>query len=165
MFKMQPQFIATLILAFMLATAKLLTSAATAIEPAPDPLFTLAGDVWAQFELAYRSQPAEYERHRVQFNAVIEAWRAAPDPKAADKLLVEWMHAAIQASMPGSRTLLPPMPQFNPNIQRQSPLAGMDLLKTQYAPPTTARPKIRPVTATVVDPFQDDPFFDDPVSK
>lgn len=141
------------------------TYAGTAAPP-PDPLHSLASDVWAQFELAYRSQPAEYERHRVQFNAVIEAWRAAPNPEVADKLLAAWMHAAIQASMPGSRTPLPAMPQFNPASLRQSPLAGMDLLKTQYASPNPARPAIaQPVATTVTDPFQDDPFLDDTVNE
>lgn len=140
-------------------------------EQAPDPLRSLASDVWAQFELAYRSQPAEYERHRVQFNAVIEAWRAAPASPETDELLSNWMRAAIRASMPGSRTPLPPAPQFVAVAEQQKepsppPLAGMELIRTQYVQPTmTNRPIARPVSTAVADPFIEDPFFDDPVSR
>ncbi len=168
MIRLQSKIIATRTWVFVLTIILLRTSSAFAAEQtsSPDPLLTLARDVWAQFDLAYRSQPVEYDRHRVQFNAVIEAWRAAPNPAVADKLLTGWMQAAIQASMPGSRTPLPPMPQFVPNAQRRPPLAGMDLLKTQYASPKPARPTItQPVATTVTDPFQDDPFLDDAVSE
>ncbi len=167
MSQLQFKLIAICGMAVVLTIAPTLSTApAIAAETPADPLLALASDVWAQFELAYRSQPAEYEQRRTQFNAVIEAWRAAPNADVADKLLAEWMYAAIQASMPGSHTPLPPTPPFNPNIQRQVPLAGMELMQAQYAPPTPARPTvIRPIAATITDPFQDDPFLDDPVSK
>lgn len=141
------------------------------LEQAIDPLQSLASDVWAQFELAYRSQPAEYERHRVQFNAVIEAWRAAPAAPETDERLANWMRAAIEASMPGSRTPLPPAPQFVPIAEQQKvpsppPLAGIELIRTQYVQPTMmSRPIVRPVATAVADPFIEDPFFDDPVSR
>lgn len=137
----------------------LLARFAAAAEPGPDPLLALASDVWAQFELAYRSQPAEYERRQAQFNAVIEAWRATPASVTADQLLTDWMRAAIRASMPGSRTPLPPTPQFVPTVERQQPLAGLDLLRTQYAEPAATRaPFGRPLAAKITDPFQDDPI-------
>lgn len=140
----------------------LLTRFATAAEPGPDPFLTLASDVWAQFELAYRSKPAEYEHRQAQFNAVIEAWRAAPASAETDKLLADWMRAAIRASMPGSRTPLPPAPRFVPTVERQQPLAGLDLLRTQYAEPAATRTSVvRPVATTIIDPFQDDPVIEE----
>lgn len=140
-------------------------------EPRRDPLNSLASDVWVQFELAYRSQPAEYERRRLQFNAVIEAWRAAPMAPETDERLANWMRGAIHTSMPGSRTPLPPAPQFVAVVGQQKepslpPLAGMELIRTQYVQPTiTSRPAARPIATAAANPFIEDPFLDDPVSR
>lgn len=138
------------------------TRFAAAAEPGPDPVLSLADDLWAQFELVYRSQPAEYERRQKQFNAVIAAWRAAPATATTDQLLSDWMRAAMRASMPGSRTPLPPTPRFVPTLDRKQPLAGFDLLSRQYAEPAeTPESVVRPVATTSMNPFLDDPFLDD----
>lgn len=77
---------------------------------------TLIDDARAQIELAYRLHPTETQARLDQLKAVLAAWQAAPQTEANKEKLDAWLRAAIRASMPGSRELLPAAPNFAAQI-------------------------------------------------
>jgi hypothetical protein len=144
---------------FLLAVpAAILPSAAQAAtkrERTPD----LAAQASAQFELAYRSYPAEGESRQAQLNVVVAAWRAAPRTDANNERLNNWLHAAIRASMPGSHEPLPAAPSFAANSESEKRAVAEPKPATLRAPePTPANEVTRPPKdESHVDPFRDDP--------
>jgi hypothetical protein len=156
--------------ALLFASVSVLSfSASFSLAPAyaatkPERLPELAAETSAQFELAYRSYPAEGENRQVQLNAVLAAWRSAPRTEANNERLTNWLHAAIRASMPGSRDPLPPAPSFatNGETEKRTPAkAKPETVRASEPTPATeetTQPKAdSPKAENQVDPFQDDP--------
>ncbi len=145
-------------LTFAASSAPVTARAATKSERLPE----LAAEASTQFELAYRSYPAEGENRQGQLNAVVAAWRAAPRTEANSERLNNWLRAAIWASMPGSRDPLPPAPSF-------AKTAESDTRTTAKAKPDSVRaPEPTPaveVTTQRKDESYVDPFRDDPADK
>jgi hypothetical protein len=76
-------------------------------------LQTLVRATAVQFQIAYRHDAAEQEHRREQLAAAVAAWRVAARGEANDRLLSEWLRAAIRKSMPGSHEPLLPLPKFD----------------------------------------------------
>lgn len=83
-----------------------------AMAGAAEPLQVLVNATAAQIQLAYRQHPDEQSARREQLAAVLAAWRAAPRNETNNERLANWLRAAIQSSMPGSKEPLPPTPAF-----------------------------------------------------
>jgi hypothetical protein len=66
-----------------------------------------------QFKLAFRNNQAEQTRRRDQLVAAVKAWRSAERSESNNRLMADWLQAAIHNSMPGKREPLPPLPQFS----------------------------------------------------
>jgi hypothetical protein len=122
----------------------------------PERLPELATEALAEFELAYRSYPAEGESRKAQLMAVVAAWRSAPRTEANNERLNNWLRAAIRASMPGSHDPLPPAPSFASTAQPKP-----DTVRAAAPTPArdvTTQPKDESQKAdNQVDPFRDDP--------
>jgi hypothetical protein len=87
-------------------------NASTTARPASGPMQGLLRATEAQLHIAFRNDIQEHERRREQVAAAVAAWRAAGRSAANDRLLVDWLRAAIRKSMPGSREALPELPKF-----------------------------------------------------
>jgi hypothetical protein len=88
-----------------------------AMAGAADKLQVLVNATAAQIQLAYRQHPDEQAARREQLAAVVAAWRAAPRNEANNERLANWLRAAIQSSMPGSKEPLPGAPSFGPIVK------------------------------------------------
>jgi hypothetical protein len=136
----------------------------------PERLPDLAAEASTQFELAYRSYPAEGENRQAQLNAVVTAWRSAPRTEANNERLTNWLRAAIRSSMPGSRDPLPPAPSFATSGEADKRTPAKAKPESVRAPePTpaaevTTQPKAESPKAGSAD-SQVDPFRDDPADK
>jgi hypothetical protein len=108
---------------------------------APRSLQSLVNDTAAQFQLAYRHDPAERQRRFEQLAAAVKSWRAAARSEANNRALAEWLRAAMRSSMPGSRTALLELPAFAAGVAANKATA-----------PATMGDK------SVGDPFADDPL-------
>jgi hypothetical protein len=140
------------VLSFSASYSPTLAHAATKPERVPD----LAAQASAQFELAYRSYPAEGESRQVQLNAVVTAWRSAPRTDANNERLNNWLRAAIRSSMPGSRDPLPPAPSFATTAKVKPDTVRAP--EPTRAVEVTTQPKAdSPKSDSQVDPFRDDP--------
>jgi hypothetical protein len=111
-------------------------------------LQSLVNETAAQVQLAYRQHPAEQQLRREQLEATLTAWRAAERSEANNALLTNWLHAAMQNSMPGSREPLPPKPTFVAASKVESSAAT----RVEHKSPTLAIE-----TDAETDPFRDDP--------
>jgi hypothetical protein len=143
------------LLTFMAGFTPVAARAATQRERLPN----LIAESSAQFELAYRSYPAEGQYRQEQLNAVVAAWRSAPRTEANNERLNAWLHAAIRSSMPGSREPLPTTPSFATNTERDKrPIAEPPVAKVRIPEPTPANETARSSKDdSRVDPFRDDP--------
>ncbi len=130
----------------------------------------------AQLQLAYRQYPDERVRRQEQLVAAIEAWRAAPRSEANNEKLANWLRAAIDKSMPGSRDSLPAIPAFGvvakveplPNVH-EVPEATVEPKSVKKQPQTTLpvvqkHSSAKTTASGESNPFADDPFRDDPAS-
>src|SRR5688500_13759778 len=63
-----------------------------------------------QFKLAFRNNQTEQARRRDQLVSAVKAWRSAARSESNNRLMADWLQAAIHNSMPGSREPLPPLP-------------------------------------------------------
>jgi hypothetical protein len=143
----------------------------------------LVGETSAQFQIAYRLNPAEAQRRQEQLNLVVAAWRAAPRSDANNQSLTAWLRAAIRASMPGSRDALPAKPSFAiaetgsvipmiaepatkpipPATKVTDPIPA----ETNATEPTLAdkeKPATSPDDQSKTDPFRDDPLEEQELS-
>jgi hypothetical protein len=122
----------------------------------------LVAEASVQFELAYRSYPAEGQHRQEQLNAVVATWRSAPRTEANNERLIAWLRAAIQSSMPGSREPLPMAPSFAISTERDKrPIAEPTLASVRTPEPTPANEAAR----SSKDDSRVDPFRDDPANK
>jgi hypothetical protein len=97
-----------------MTTLALFPPQAAAQRTAPaSSLQALVNDVAAQIQLAYRQDPAERQRRHAELAAAVAAWRAGERSAANNRLLGEWLRAAIRSSMPGSTDPLPELPEFS----------------------------------------------------
>jgi hypothetical protein len=124
------------------------TKSAAQATAAPHNLQSLVNDTAAQFQLAYRHDPAERERRREQLAAVVKAWRLTERSEVNNRLLADWLRAAMRSSMPGSREALPEAPAF-----------GYDAAVMETGTPTAGRE----ATLMTGDKSAGDPFGDDPL--
>jgi hypothetical protein len=113
-------------------------------------LQALLDDTAAQIQLAYRQQPDERDLRQAELSAVVAAWRTADRNATNNKLLANWLHAAILSSMPGSQEPLPPAPKF------------VAASKSVVRPTESSAAKKAPPSSDVKS--KDDPFRDDPKS-
>jgi hypothetical protein len=133
-----------LILGVMMSVAAARVHAQTT--PAPSPLQQLVNDTAAQIQLSYRTRSLERQRRHEQLAQVVEKWRKAERTEANDRLLADWLRAAILGSMPGSREALPALPHFDVEFP-----TALDL-RVQEAAPTAPK-------------WFGDPFADDPLTQ
>jgi hypothetical protein len=133
----------------------LLPAIAQAAAP-PARLPALVAEASAQFQLAYRAQPAEGERRQEQLEAVVNAWRAAPRSDVNNQRLSNWLRAAIWSSMPGSHEELPAAPSFVSSGEREKRTAE-PISKRAHVPARTPAIESSKPDDAHVDPFRDDP--------
>jgi hypothetical protein len=119
----------------------------------------LVAEASTQFELAYRSYPAEGQYRQEQLNAVVASWRSAPRTEANNDRLNAWLRAAIRSSMPGSRDPLPSSPSFATNTDRDKRILAEPTVAGVRAPEPTRAIETAPAAKddSRVDPFRDDP--------
>ncbi|HEX3599658.1 MAG TPA: hypothetical protein VHU84_05910 [Lacipirellulaceae bacterium] len=142
----------------------LLPAIAHAAAP-PARLPALVAEASDQFQLAYRSQPAEGERRQEQLEAVVNAWRAAPRSEVNNQRLSNWLRAAIRSSMPGSHEELPAAPSFASSGEREKRPMEPTTKSVRAPEPTPPIESLKPAADDAhVDPFRDDPI-DKPESK
>ena len=108
----------------------------SAAETSTDRLQTLIGETATEFQLAYRLNPGEWQARQEQLEAAVAAWRSAPRSEVNDQRLANWLHGAIDSSLPGSTDALAAVPSFKPNEEqratydckenRQTAIAGAD---------------------------------------
>jgi hypothetical protein len=111
-------------------------------------LQALVNETATQVQLAYRQHPGEQQLRREQLEATLASWRAAERSEANNALLIRWLHAAMQNSMPGSREPMPPKPTFV--VASNVEAAGES--RVEHKSPTLA------IEADAeADPFRDDP--------
>jgi hypothetical protein len=135
-----------------------LLPAVTRAAAPPARLPALVAEASAQFQLAYRSRPAEGERRQEQLEAVVNAWRAVPRSEVNNQRLSNWLRAAIRASMPGSHEELPAAPSFASTSEREKRPAEPTSKRVRVPEPTPAIESSKPATDDAhVDPFRDDP--------
>ena len=80
----------------------------------------LVNDTVAQLQVAYRHDPAEGQGRYARLAEGIEQWRNAPRNEANDRLLAEWLRAAMRTSMPGSQAAFPAAPRFTGGPEAKS---------------------------------------------
>ncbi len=100
------------LLAAGLAVTHFLPSAYAESAASTVRLQALVVDTAAQLRLAYRHHPAERQLRYEQLVATVENWRSADRTQSNDRLLADWLRAAMRSSMPGSRASMPPLPSF-----------------------------------------------------
>jgi hypothetical protein len=83
-----------------------------AVAQTPSKLQSLVNDTATQFKIAYRHNTEEHRARYTQLSQALATWKKAPRSEENDKLLADWLRAAIRRSMPGSREPLPPLPEF-----------------------------------------------------
>jgi hypothetical protein len=118
----------------------MLIAPSSASAQTPSKLQSLVNETAAQFKMAYRHNTAEHRARYKQLSQALAAWRAAPRSEENDRLLTNWLRAAIRRSMPGSREPLLPLPDFKRPFEEKAPAQ------------TTAAEKL------TGDPFADDPI-------
>jgi hypothetical protein len=113
----------------MVAIAWLSRPAAAQATTSPVRLQSLVNDAVAQLQIAYRHDAAERRDRYEQVAAAVESWRRAERSKTNNRLLADWLRAAMRASMPGSRAALPPAPPFagGPDYRSMGDPFGDDL--------------------------------------
>jgi hypothetical protein len=114
----------------------------------PRNLQVLVNDTAAQFQLAYRHDPAERQHRYQELATAVKAWRAAERNELNDRLLSEWLRSAMRSSMPGSRASLRDVPMFG------------DIASVTNS---SATARGREVSRVVGDKSVGDPFSDDPL--
>jgi hypothetical protein len=131
------------------------THAATQRERLPN----LVAEASTQFELAYRSYPAEGQYRQEQLNSVVASWRSAPRTEANNDRLNAWLRAAIRSSMPGSHDPLPSSPSFATNTDRDKRIIAVPTVAGVRTPEPTPAFETAPAAKddSSVDPFRDDP--------
>ena len=79
--------------------------------------------------------------------AAVAAWRAAPRSAANDRLLEDWLRAAIRKSMPGSREPLPDLPKFERPVAVRPASSTMTTSSPKSSPfePPTAAVRQKPI--------------------
>jgi hypothetical protein len=110
-------------------------------------LQALVNDTAAQIQLAYRLDPAERQRRHEQLEEAVKSWRTVQRSDANNRLLAEWLRAAMRNSMPGSVESLPAPPAFD--------TGATSILSAQAAE--------REASRTIGDKSAGDPFGDDPL--
>jgi hypothetical protein len=110
---------------FTLVAASLIIPLAPspAVAQTPGKLQSLVNDTATQFKMAYRHNTEEHRVRYDQLSQALNAWKKAPRSEENDKLLADWLRAAIRRSMPGSREPLPPLPDFKRPTKDASLLA------------------------------------------
>jgi hypothetical protein len=99
----------------------------------PPRLQSLVNDAVAQLQLSYRHDPAERQARYEEIGRAIDAWKKSARGPIDNERLAEWLRESMRASMPGSRTPLPSLPQFAPLA---SPTEGIPLPKEPPAAST-----------------------------
>jgi hypothetical protein len=110
-------------------------------------LQALVNDTAAQIQLAYRLDPTERQRRHEQLEEAVKSWRTVQRSDANNRLLAEWLRAAMRNSMPGSVEALPAPPAFD--------TGETSLLSAQSAERESSR--------SIGDKSAGDPFGDDPL--
>jgi hypothetical protein len=118
----------------------MLLAPTAAVAQTPIKLQSLVNETAAQFKIAYRQNAPQHRARYEQLSRALAAWKKAPRSEENDRLLAEWLRAAMRRSMPGSREALPPLPEFNRPSEETAPLQ------------TPAADKL------IGDPFADDPI-------
>lgn len=153
------------------------TLATPAAAQTPARLQPLVNDAVAQLQLSFRHHRAEQLQRYEELREVVEAWQASPRTDANNRLLEDWLRAAIRSSMPGARTALPPRPQFdavdlNAAVSPVPPSATKDMAPADPADPPSVATTIAQEEATELSgiiqsveaaPADADPFADDPI--
>jgi hypothetical protein len=144
----------------------------------------VASDLRFQLEMAFRHDIRERDTRLAQLDAVMDAWKVAPQDDADHELLLAWLREAGTNSLPGVMRALPAAPEFSrpqlalaespravehqvqkvpapeftqPEARKNSPT------KQSLAAPTLEKlyaqspgPKPTPVTPTPADPLEEE---------
>jgi hypothetical protein len=162
-----------------LAAVMILAPAAWGAAPSNNQLQLLIKETSSQFDLALRFRPAEGRARQAELQAVIAAWRKAPQSEVNNERLAEWLRGAIQASMPGSRQALPAVPKFAGENGANNPKTTNSRQRVNSKPHTSATarsaaaspvktngtestPSLEPQAPKTADESTD-PFLDDPI--
>lgn len=133
-------------------------SAAPTVTTQHERLPALAMEATTQFELAFRANPGEGQARREQLETVVATWRSAPRTDSNNERLINWLRAAIRASMPGSHDELPASPTFAGATNRTISQRTKTEPTARTLEPTLAGPNTAPSKSSgQTDPFQDDP--------
>jgi hypothetical protein len=127
-------------IAFLAASLITLLAPSPAVAQTPSKLQSLVNDTATQFKMAYRHNTEEHRARYDQLSQALAAWKKSPRGEENDKLLADWLRAAIRRSMPGSREALPPLPDFKRPTE-----------------------EIAPTQTPAEDKRTGDPFADDPI--
>ncbi|MCC6494250.1 MAG: hypothetical protein IT424_14655 [Pirellulales bacterium] len=125
-----------------------------------DVLASLESDLRFQLELAWRPQPRELKKRLAELDGALDQWRSASRSAKDRDQMIGWLQDAIEQSLPGRATALPPAPVFNrPSRASDDATAAseQDLQAAkQPAPPAVASPPSseRPTTAVHSDSRQ-----------
>ena len=108
---------------FTLVAASLLMLLAptSAFAQTPSKLQSLVNDAATQFKIAYRHNTKEHRTRYDQLSQALAAWKKARRSEENDRLLADWLRAAIRCSMPGSREPLPPLAEFKRPTDEKAP--------------------------------------------
>lgn len=73
----------------------------------------VASDLRFQFEMTLRHNSRERDVRLAELDAVMDAWRVAPQSEADHELILTWLREAGTNSLPGIMRPLPPLPVFS----------------------------------------------------